>query len=124
MAVACPRTLDQETQYKLLTYLDSRPDVTQRELAEHLGVSLGKVNYCLKALVGKGLVKARNFSESNNKRAYFYLLTPQGIEDKTRITISFLRRKIQEYKQLEIEIKKLELEVKKNGSAGQSDAQS
>jgi EPS-associated MarR family transcriptional regulator len=70
-AVACLKPLDQETHYKLLTYLDSHPDVTQRELAEHLGVSLGKVNYCLKALIGKGLIKARNFSESKNKGGPF-----------------------------------------------------
>ena len=71
--------MDQETHYKLLSYLDEHPDVTQRELAEQLGVSLGKVNYCLKALICRGLIKARNFRSSDNKRAYLYVLTPAGI---------------------------------------------
>ena len=80
--------MDQETHYKLLSYLDNHPDVTQRELAEQLGVSLGKVNYCLKALMGRGLIKARNFKNSDNKRAYLYVLTPDGIENKAKITIN------------------------------------
>ena len=91
--------------------MQDNPEVTQRELAEELGVSLGKVNYCLKALIEKGLVKARNFHNSNNKRAYFYMLTPKGIDEKARISVAFLRRKVQEYEQLKVEITQLEQEV-------------
>lgn len=113
-AVACLKTLDQETHYKLLRYLDENPDVTQRELAQELGVSLGKVNYCLKALMSRGLVKARNFKNSSNKRAYLYVLTPTGIEDKAKITIGFLQRKMDEYEKLKLEIKELKREVESN----------
>jgi EPS-associated MarR family transcriptional regulator len=112
-----PNPMDQETHYKLLSYLDDHPDVTQRELAEHLGVSLGKVNYCLKALMGRGLIKARNFKSSDNKRAYLYVLTPAGIENKAKITIGFLHRKIEEFEQLKTEIKELQQEVSNNGDS-------
>ena len=103
--------LDQEIHLKVLRHLQENPEVTQRELAEALGVSLGKTNYCLKALIGKGFVKARNFHNSNNKRAYFYNLTPKGLEAKARISVSFLRRKVQEYEALKIEIEQLKQEV-------------
>lgn len=103
--------MDQEIHLKVLRHLEENPDVTQRELAEHLGVSLGKANYCLQALIGKGFVKARNFKNSNRKSAYLYVLTPKGIEEKARISVSFLRRKMQEYEQLRQEIAQLELEV-------------
>ena len=116
-AVACLKPLDQETHYKLLRYLDENPDVTQRELAQELGVSLGKVNYCLKAFMGRGLVKARNFKNSSNKRAYLYVLTPSGIEDKARITIGFLQRKMDEYEKLKLEIKELKREVENNDTS-------
>ena len=109
--------MDQETHYKLLTYLDDHPDVTQRELAEYLGVSLGKVNYCLKALMGKGFINARNCKNSDNKRAYLYVLTPAGIESKTKITIRFLHRKMEEFEQLKTEIKALQREVSNNGKS-------
>ena len=109
--------MDQETHYKLLTYLDDHPDVTQRELAEELGVSLGKVNYCLKALMGKGFIKARNFKNSDHKRAYLYVLTPAGIESKAKITIGFLHRKMEEFEQLKYEIKELKREVSNNGNS-------
>jgi len=114
------KPLDQETHYKLLHYLDENPDVTQRELAAALGVSLGKVNYCLKALMGQGLIKARNFKNSDNKRAYLYMLTASGIEDKARVTLGFLQRKKKEYEQLKVEIKELQREVKNNGNSKQS----
>jgi len=107
--------MDQETHYKLLSYLDDHPDVTQRELAEQLGVSLGKVNYCLKALMGRGLIKARNFKNSDHKRAYLYVLTPAGIENKAKITVGFLQRKLDEFEQLKNEIKELRQEVSNNG---------
>ncbi len=85
----------QETHLKVLRHLEDNPDVTQRELAAVLGISLGKTNYCIKALIDKGLVKAKNFKNSANKRAYLYILTPKGIETKTRISVRFLQRKNQ-----------------------------
>jgi len=83
-----------ETHLKILKHIDSNPHVSQRELAEELGVSVGKVNYCLKALIDKGQVKAGNFKRSQNKMRHLYLLTPQGIEEKTRLTTSFLKRNL------------------------------
>lgn len=96
---------------RLLRLIEARPDLSQRGLARELGTSLGKVNYCLKALVGKGLVKVRNFRNSRNKLAYVYLLTPRGIDSKATIAVQFLKRKIAEYETLKIEIKQLQREV-------------
>ena len=104
----------QETHLRVLRHLEENPDVTQRELAEALGISLGKTNYCLKALINKGMVKAKNFKNSANKRAYLYILTPKGIEAKARISVNFLQRKMEEYEQLKKEIEELRDEV--NGS--------
>lgn len=103
-----------ETHLKVLRHLEDNPDVTQRELAEALGISLGKANYCLKALINKGLIKAKNFKNSANKRAYLYILTPKGIEAKTRISINFLQRKIHEYEALRQEIEQLKTELNPN----------
>ena len=103
--------LTDEYRYKILKLVADDPEISQRELAQHLGISLGKVNYCLKALVEKGLVKATNFRNSNNKLAYMYLLTPQGIEAKISITAQFLKRKMQEYELLQAEIEELREEV-------------
>ena len=100
-----------EAQYRLLRLLDSSPRLTQRELAREMGVSLGKVNYCVNALIEKGWVKARNFRNSNNKLAYAYLLTPRGIEQKAAITVQFLHRKVAEYESLKKEIARLRREV-------------
>ena len=104
--------MNQEIHLKVLRKLEENPDITQRQLAQQLGVSLGKVNYCLKALIDKGFVKARNFKNSDNKRAYLYVLTPIGIEEKSRISVSFLRRKLSEYDQLKIEIEELRAEIR------------
>lgn len=87
--------------------------MTQRELAQHLGVSLGKVNYCIKALIDRGWVKANNFKNSKNKAAYVYLLTPRGLEQKAQITLRFLRQKVRDYELLKCEIEDLEREVVK-----------
>jgi EPS-associated MarR family transcriptional regulator len=103
--------VDQEIHLRVLREVEDNPEVTQRELAQLLGVSLGKVNYCLQALIGKGFIKARNFRNSSNKRAYLYILTPQGIEAKARISLAFLKRKLHEYEQLKDEIAQLEREV-------------
>lgn len=104
--------INQEIHLKLLRYLEEHPQVSQRELAEHLGVSLGKANYCVKALIDRGLVKARNFKNSANKRAYLYLLTPKGIEEKARISVRFLQYKMDEYEALRAEIEQLRNELK------------
>ena len=101
----------EEIDLELLRHLESEPRLNQRSLAERLGLSLGKANYCLQALVGKGLVKIRNFRRSDNKLAYAYLLTPKGVQEKTRLTVAFLKRKQREYEQLQIEIARLKAEV-------------
>jgi EPS-associated MarR family transcriptional regulator len=108
-AVACPK-MPEYTHYKVLKILEQNPQVSQRELANELGVSLGKANYCLKALIEKGLVKANNFKNSSNKLAYFYVLTPSGIEAKAKISIQFLQRKMEEYEALGAEIEQLKRE--------------
>ena len=101
----------QETNLKVLRYLEDNPEVTQRELAVALGISLGKTNYCLRALINKGMIKAKNFKNSANKRAYLYILTPKGIETKARISVRFLQRKVEEYEALRIEIEQLKTEL-------------
>lgn len=101
----------EDARYKILKTLEVNPDLSQRELAEELGVSLGKVNYCLQALIGKGLIKAKNFSQSENKRRYLYVLTPAGIEKKASLTKRFLQRKIAEYEALRIEIEEIQKEM-------------
>jgi len=103
--------MNEEIRYKLLKILADNPEVSQRELAEVLGVSLGKVNYCLKALKEKGLIKARNFKSNPVKRGYLYILTPKGIEEKTKVTARFFKRKIEEYELLKQEIETLRQEV-------------
>lgn len=103
--------LSDELRYKLLKKLEQNPDMTQRELAQEMGVSLGKANYCLKALVEKGWIKAGNFSRNHNKLQYAYLLTPKGVEEKGRVTLSFLKRKQKEYEQLVEELEALKDEV-------------
>ena len=101
----------QEIHLKVLRHLEENPEVSQRQLAEELGISLGKANYCLKALINKGLIKASNFKNNANKRAYFYALTPKGIETKARVSVRFLRRKIEEYEALKLEIEQLKTEI-------------
>ena len=97
----------------LLRKLESNPEYTQRELSKEMGVSLGKVNYCMKKLVEKGLIKLTNFSRNPNKVGYIYLLTPTGIEEKTRLTFAFLKIKLEEYKILKDEISKLKQDTEK-----------
>lgn len=103
--------MNEDTHYHVLKLIEKNPSITQRELANELGVSVGKVNYCLKALIDKGWVKANNFKNSNNKLAYIYKLTPSGIEQKARITVNFLKRKINDYEALKNEIEMLKNEV-------------
>ena len=104
-----------ETHLKVLRSIEENPEITQRELAQELGVSLGKVNYCLKALIDRGWIKVNNFKNSSNKTSYVYLLTPFGIEEKARITVRFLKQRMREYEELKREIKQLKREVKNNG---------
>jgi EPS-associated MarR family transcriptional regulator len=103
--------LQEDTYFRVMRILHDSPDVTQRELAEKLGVSLSGLNYCLRALIDKGWVKIQNFSNSKNKLGYAYLLTPTGIVQKASLTNSFLQRKMQEYEVLKQEIKLLKQEV-------------
>ena len=104
-------TSQTDIQLKVLRQIEANPEITQRELAQELGVSLGKANYCLKALIDRGWVKARNFRNSNNKSAYAYLLTPKGIDEKARITVRFLKQRLREYEQIKLEIAELEAEI-------------
>jgi len=105
-----------ELHYKLLKVLQDNPDLSQRELAREIGLSLGKTNYCLRALIEKGFIKASNFRNSQNKVAYAYLLTPRGIEEKIRATTYFLKRKVTEFEALEKEIEQLRTEVRNSQS--------
>ena len=117
LAVACPKQVkaskttmnratatSEDTRFRVLRLLEENPHASQREIAASLGLSLGGVNYCLKALVGKGLLKIDNFRKSGNKLGYLYLLTPEGMAEKTHLTEAFLRRKMAEYEALREEI--------------------
>lgn len=103
--------INQELEYRTLKLLEQQPDLTQRQLSEALGVSLGKTNYLLKSLIDVGWIKLDNFQKSNNKWGYSYLLTPSGVAEKAAITVRFLRRKKQEYNDLQTEIANLQKEV-------------
>ena len=108
--------LNDDVRYKFLKLLAEEPQISQRDLARRLSISVGKANYCLSALVDKGLVKIDNVRKAGNKLAYAYLLTPRGIEEKTRIAVSFLQRKMREYGDLQQEIEVLRREVMATGS--------
>ena len=99
--------------------LQDNPDMTQREIAEKLGISTSGLNYCLKALIDKGWVKVQNFSQSKNKFGYIYVLTPQGIAEKALLAGRFLRRKMSEYEELQAEIEALKVEMSGLASDGQ-----
>ena len=101
---------NQDIRLDLLRKLELNPQFTQRELSKEMGVSLGKVNYCMKKLTEKGLIKLTNFKQNSNKMGYVYLLTSSGIEEKSRLTFSFLNRKLIEYETLIKEINELKLE--------------
>jgi EPS-associated MarR family transcriptional regulator len=103
--------LQEDTFFRVMRILQENPDLTQRELAERLGISVGGLNYCLKALIEKGLVKMKNFTTSKNKFGYVYVLTPNGIAEKASITHQFLQRKMAEYEALKAEIEALRSEV-------------
>ena len=96
---------DNQDHFNVLRKINSKPKSTQRELAEELGFSLGKLNYCLKALKTKGLIKMKNFEQNPNKINYIYVLTPRGIAAKAKLTLNFMKRKMKEYDELRKEIK-------------------
>ena len=121
LALRVPRPgfyMSEELNYKVIKLIEQDAEISQRELSRELGVSLGKVNYCLRALIDKGWVKAKNFKNSSNKMAYRYLLTPHGVQQKAALTTSFLKRKLVEYETLQREIETLRSEVNKISNLG------
>ena len=109
--------LQEDTNFRVLRMLQANPDLTQREIAQQLGISTSGLNYCLKALIDKGLVKVHNFSQSKNKFGYIYVLTPQGLAEKAQLTSRFLERKLAEYDALQAEIAALKAEAASANSA-------
>jgi len=109
--------LSDEMRYKLMRLLQAKPRLSQRDVARELGISMGRVNYCLKALIDRGWIKASRFRNSSNKTAYIYLLTPRGIEAKAGLTVRFLKAKLREYENLRAEIEEVRREV--GGAANQ-----
>lgn len=106
--------LSDEVRYNLLRLLEANPAMSQRDVARQLGMSLGRVNFCVQALVEKGILKATNFKNSKRKAAYMYLLTPRGIEEKAQVTARFLQKKLQEYEELRTDIARIREEVSRN----------
>jgi EPS-associated MarR family transcriptional regulator len=110
--------LQEDTYFRVMHILRENPDLTQRELAEKLGISVGGLNYCLKALMEKGMVKMNNFTTSKNKFGYVYMLTPTGLAEKADITHRFLQRKMDEYQELKAEIEAIKREMHERETAG------
>jgi EPS-associated MarR family transcriptional regulator len=108
------KSIDPDIHFRVLHLLEDDPELTQRELAKKLGISLGGVNYCLKALIDVGHIKAGNFSKNPNKSVYLYLLTPNGIAEKAKLTAGFLNRKMAEYQDLKKEIESIQSKARKN----------
>lgn len=115
MSPQAPGHRESEEVLLILREIRKSPEMTQRELASRLGISLGKVNFLVNALIQRGMVKVENFRTSTSKKAYLYYLTPRGIEEKTRTTYQFLKRKLKEYESLEEEIRQLREEVRTSG---------
>lgn len=107
-------TTGDESHYQLMRLIEANPGMSQRDIARELDMSLGKVNYCLRAVARKGWIKATNFKNSHNKAAYIYWLTPRGIEMKARMTVRFLSIKVQEYESLRAEIEQMRRETERN----------
>ena len=124
MSVQMSDQLEKEEALYIFREINKSPDLTQRELSFRLGISLGKVNFLINALIRKGFIKVENFKKSSNKIAYFYCLTPGGIEEKSRMTYLFLKRKMREYEQLELEIQRLREEVQTSGAPSEEQGQS
>ena len=113
-----PLTLSDESRYRILRLIEHNPAISQREIARELGISLGKVNFCLQALIDKGILKANTFLNSRNKRAYIYVLTPHGIRERARITVRFLKKKMSEYEAIRQEIAELTEHARQLGVDG------
>jgi EPS-associated MarR family transcriptional regulator len=103
--------LTDEYRYRILRLLENNPTASQREIARELGVSLGRINYCLQALIEKGLIKVNNFRQNESKRAYLYYLTPKGMKEKARVTVRFLQLKLDEYESLKRQVAELKREA-------------
>lgn len=116
-----PDAQQNEDIFRVLRLLKDNPEMTQRELSSRLGLSLGKTNFLMRAVIKRGLVKVQNFKNSQNKNAYLYFLTPRGVEEKARTTYFFLKRKMREYERLEEEIRQLRKEASDIGTAPPSD---
>src|SRR3954470_7367686 len=106
-----------EFRFKIMQLVEKNPAITQREVARQLGMSIGKANFCVRALVDKGILKATSFCNSKNKRAYAYVLTPSGIEERAKLTVNFLKRKLDEYAAIQKEIAELTEQAQELGSA-------
>jgi MarR family transcriptional regulator, temperature-dependent positive regulator of motility len=106
--------MNEDAHYRVLRVIEDSPKITQRKLAEKLGISLGKTNYCINAMVNQGWIKATNFKNGNRKIAHAYLLTPTGMGEKARMAVRFLRRKVEEYEALKLEIDELLADTRSN----------
>jgi EPS-associated MarR family transcriptional regulator len=104
-----------ETRYQLMRLLEANPHLSQRDAARELGISLGKLNYCVQALIRKGWVKAARFKNSRHKAAYMYVLTATGLEQKAKLTVEFLQIKVREYEQLRAQIREMRRDVERHG---------
>ena len=117
------QAFEQEIHYRLLNLLVDEPQLRQLDIAKKMGISVGKVNYCIAELAKKGLIKVKRFKSAKNKLPYSYMLTPQGIEEKGRITVRFLKRKLSEYEEVKHQIAALTEEVEKNGLRGMAESE-
>jgi len=124
MSVQLPDRLENEEALRIFREINRSPEMTQREFSSRLGISLGKVNFLINALIQKGFVKVENFKKSSSKSKYLYCLTPRGIEEKSRMTYLFLKRKMREYEQLELEIRQLREETRESGVDSEEQVQS
>ena len=116
-------TFEQEIHYRLLNLLVDEPQLRQLDIAKKMGISVGKVNFCISELAKKGLIKVKRFKSAKNKLPYSYMLTPRGLEEKGRITVKFLKRKLSEYEEIKHQITVLTEEVEKNGLRGMAESE-
>lgn len=112
------KSIDPDVHFRVLHLIEENPHITQRELAKKLGISLGGVNFCLKALIEIGHLKINNFQKNPNKSSYLYFLTPKGLSEKAILTVSFLKRKLDEYEALKAEIDLIQMKIKKSTTLG------
>jgi len=117
------KSYNQEIHYRLLNLLADEPRIGQRDMARRMGISIGKVNYCITELARKGLIKIKRFKNTSVKLPYTYMLTPHGLEEKGRITIQFLKRKLEEYEEIKRQIEALTQDVEQNGLQAMAEAE-